>query len=241
MGRRDVNHKKAILLYIAMEDILSQAFREIYPEKEFSYTPKITFSRRFSQYNASIVKKGSFLEIRASLAWKTVNKDIFRGLLQTLLAKLFGQPEGQTYAMDLYNRFLKNVHVSIPKTATDKELEASFHRVNSQFFSDLVELSNLKWGACSARKLGSYDFQTDTISISKMLCGKDNRLLDYVMFHEMLHKKLKFSHNKMKNYFHTAEFKSWEKKFPLHNEIEQELRRLGKKKTLVSWLNERFK
>lgn len=224
-----------------MEDLITQAFTEIYPDKEFVYTPKITFSRRFSQYNASIMRRGSFLEIRASAAWKTVNNDIFRGLVQTLLVKLFGQPKAQTYAIDLYNRFLKNVHVSIPKTAADKDLEASFHRVNNQFFSGQVELTNLTWGTYSTRKLGSYDFQTDNISISKMLQGKDNRLLDYVMFHEMLHKKLKFSNKKTKNYFHTAEFKSWEKRFPLHEEIEQELKRLGKKKTLLSWVNERFK
>lgn len=224
-----------------MENLVTLAYTELYPEKELPYATKITFSPRFSQYNASIVRRGEAVEIRVSEAWKTVNDDIFRGLIQTLLVKLFGQPNAQTYAMDLYNRFLKNVHVSIPKIAIDKELGESFHRINNQFFSGQIELTNLKWGGYSARKLGSYDFQTDMISISKILQGKDNRLLDYVMFHEMLHKKLKFSNKKAKNYFHTAEFKSWEKRFPLHEETELELRKLGKKKTLLSWFNERFK
>ncbi len=225
-------------------DIIKSAFVELYPKKEFSYTTKIIFSNHFSMYNASIVKRQSSIEVRASGLWKDVAQDILFGLVQTLLVKFFGPPENETYNMKLYDQFLKNVHLSIPKKDTDKELEESFNRVGEQFLSDTVELSNLKWGTYSTRKLGSYDFQTDTIVISKALQGKDQRMLDYVMFHEMLHKKLKFSTTKSKKHFHTSEFHGWEKRFPQHEEIENELKKLGRKaskKNLLSWIGERFK
>ncbi|MBI4441094.1 SprT-like domain-containing protein [Candidatus Woesearchaeota archaeon] len=224
--------------------IIRRAFEQLYPGKEFPYTSRVTFSARFRQYNASIVRCAASLEVRASRQWEGVNQDIFTGLIQTLLVKLFGQPIQQPYTIDLYNRFIRNVHVSIPKTTSDALLEDSFVRVNGQFFSGQVELANLKWGGSSTRKLGCYDFQTDTITISQALLGQDNRLLDYVMFHEMLHKKLKFASKKMKNYFHTSEFREWEKKFPLHEEIEHELRQLGRKgvrKNLFTWFGEKFK
>ena len=224
------------------EDLIKESFVQLYPEKNFNYSPKISYSNKFSKYNASIIRRGYSLEIRASGAWKEISNDIFIGLVQTLLIKLFGQPVSQTYAMDMYSRFIKNIHISIPKIETDKVLEESFNRVNEQFFSNQLETANLKWGEYSKRRLGSYDFQTDTIKISKILGGRDNRLLDYVMFHEMLHKKLKFSNKKTKNYFHTSEFRDWEKKFPLHEEIEYELKYLGrKKKNLLVWLSEKFK
>ncbi len=223
-------------------DVIKRAFTELFPEREFPYATKLTFSGRFTAYNASVMKRHSFIEIRASRAWKGVADDIMLGLVQTLLVKLFGHVKDETYNMRLYDQFLKNIHISIQKKEPDKMLAESFNRVACEFFSNTVEMPNLRWGSCSKRKLGSYDFQTDTIVISRILLGKDLRLIDYVVFHEILHKKLKFSKTNGRKHFHTAEFRGWEKRFPQNEEIEEELKRIGRnKKTLLSWLGERFK
>ena len=84
-------------------------------------------------------------------------------------------------------------------------------------------IPNLKWGSNSLSKIGSYDFGTDTVTISTVLIGQPD-LIDFVMYHELLHKKLKFRQKNGKSFHHTKEFKKREKEYK-DPEIEQKLRR----------------
>jgi hypothetical protein len=74
-----------------------------------------------------------------------------------------------------------------------------------------MEIPNLEWGSNSKRKLGSYDYHTDTISISTIFLDSEQELLDYLIYHEMLHKKLKFNSKNNRSYHHTKKFKAKEK------------------------------
>jgi predicted metal-dependent hydrolase len=112
--------------------------------------------------------------------------------------------------------------------------------VNDYFFSGIMEKPNLVWNN-SSTKLGSYDYGSDTISITSMLRDSGKEMLDYVMYHEILHKKYKFISKSGRLYHHTKEFKSSEKIFPDSREIEQKLRALRprQRKTVQrkrSWL-----
>jgi len=61
-------------------------------------------------------------------------------------------------------------------------------------------------------------------------------LLDFVMYHEMLHKKHKFSISGVKSRYHTKEFKEDEKKFGDVKLIEKKLTIfLRKHKRKLSW------
>ena len=80
--------------------------------------------------------------------------------------------------------------MSIPKTNIDFDLKRSFDRINNQYFYDQIEIPNLCWGHFSKRKFATYDYQTDTIKFSKILQNQNIELIDYVMYHELLHKKL---------------------------------------------------
>lgn len=132
--------------------------------------------------------------------------------------------------MELYNIFLKKVHVAVPKTKKDSVLEASFLRVNERFFFGVIDIPNLEWGKGIGR-LGSYDFGTDTVSISCVL-REDLDLLDYVMYHELLHKKLKFESKNGKTRSHTRLFREKEKLFPDHAILEKRLSRVCRKNKL---------
>ena len=105
-------------------------------------------------------------------------------------------------------------------------LEKSFDRVNERYFYNLLEKTNLKWGYPSLSKLGSYEYGTDTIMISKVLENTDKEILDYIMYHEMLHKKHKFTRKNNRNYHHTPEFRKKEKEFENSKLIEKKLRNL---------------
>jgi hypothetical protein len=105
-------------------------------------------------------------------------------------------------------------------------LDASFDRVNQEYFSGFIEKPNLVWSE-GVNRLGFYDYGADTIAISRILAN-DQRLLDYIMYHEMLHKKHKFSH-KGRVIHHSRQFREDERRFrdsaALEHEIEQLVRR----------------
>jgi len=66
-------------------------------------------------------------------------------------------------------------------------------------------------------------------------------LLDYVMYHEMLHKKIKFDHTKNSKRYHTTEFRNMEKKFSNSEKCEKELSIIASKRKLTSKLLGLFK
>jgi len=130
---------------------------------------------------------------------------------------------------------MKNLHISIPKTDSDPILEESFNEVNEKYFFGLIERPNLMWHN-SIRRLGSYEYGTDTISMSRVL-DNDEELLGYVMYHEILHKKYKFHNHNGRTHHHTREFKEMEKKFDGSEEMEDRIKKLvsGKSRKRFVW------
>jgi predicted SprT family Zn-dependent metalloprotease len=213
-------------------NMAEEAFREMWPGRELSYDFSIRYSGRFKGYNANVRLCGSSITFSLSRKWREVSRDIKIGLLQELMAKILGERGKKTPNIDLYHIFLKKVHIAVPKTKKDEALAESFSRVNDYFFAGTMEMPNLAWNK-SSRKLGSYDYGSDTITISSMLKNADNEMVDYVMYHEMLHKKHKFNSKGGKIYHHTREFRSSEKAFPNSTLIEQKLRTLRPSASMV--------
>jgi len=208
--------------------IIKEAFEKLYPNKTFNYSVKLKYTARFKPYNANVRYTKNNLEFSLSKQWKHISKDIVVGLIQTLILKIFNDKK-QTINIDLYNSFIRNLHISIPKQKSDPILENSFNKVNKKYFYNLLEIPNLEWGSNSKRKLGSYDYHTDTISISTIFLDAEPELLDYLMYHEMLHKKIKFNSKDNRNYHHTKEFREKEKKFNGYNEMEKKIKDLIRK------------
>ena len=207
-------------------NIIQQAFQELYPCKELTHKVSINYSGRFKPYNANVKHGPYFLHFYLSKEWRTVSREIQIGLIQSLLVKIFkGKPN--TGYRDLYNSFIKNLSKYAKKTKSDPTLEEAFTRVNERYFNGLLDKPNLTWGQSSTSKLGSYEYQTDTISISSIFQLSNKDLLDYIMYHEMLHKKHKFHSTKTgRSYHHTKKFKQDEKEFDNHQFIEKELKKL---------------
>ncbi len=173
------------------------------------------------------------IDIRMSKQIKNVSEEIQIGLIQTLLLKVFREKKKMTTTnMDLYNAFLKNVHIAVPKEVESPLLLEKFNKLNEQFFYGLLEQPSLRWGSYSKTKLGSYEYGNDTILISKHLENAPAEYLEYVLYHEMLHKKHKFSHKNGRSLFHTTAFKNDEAQFPRSMDIEHEIPRYiaGKRK-----------
>ena len=218
--------------------MLKESVVELYDS--FPYTLKKKYSGKFRPYNANIRLRGSELTVNLSREWKGVSKDIQKGLIQSLLLKVLKKrldaKVEKTQSIELYHIFLKKVHIAAPLEVEDDVLLESFQRVNSAYFNGMMDDTSLRWGKSSFRKLGSYEYGSDTITLSTLL-QSDTLLLDYVMHHEMLHKKHKFVANKTRSFHHTAAFKKDEKKFNDWEKCENGLKMLGRKKRWFSFLD----
>ncbi len=209
-------------------DIVKEAFKGIYPDKELRHEAEINYSGKFKGYNANARLFSNKIVFNLSKNWRYVSNDIKIGLLQELMLKLFRIfNKKQTLNIELYNIFMKKIPDAVPKTKSHPLLENSFNRVNEKYFFGLVERPNLVIGN-SLQKLGSYEFGTDTVMISRMLVG-DERLMDYVMYHELLHKKQKFSSNRGRTRHHGKEFRAREKEFENAEGLEKEISKLVRK------------
>lgn len=204
-------------------NIVEEAFKELYPQRELSKNFEIKYSGRFKGYNANIRANSNSIVVSASAEWRTVSKEIKKGLIQELLVRVHNDKK-HTLAMDLYTSFIKNMSKVATRKISEPFLEKSFIRVNENMFGGVMNIPNLKWGN-GINRLGTYEYATDTITISKILAD-DLELLDYVMHHEMLHKKHKFKSKAGRSRHHTGAFLREERKYPNQKLLEKRLGRL---------------
>jgi len=213
-------------------NIAEQAFTSLFPDKEVRHEFSLKYNNKFKPYNANVRYSSTRIQFKLSKKWRTISKEIRLGLLQSLMLKVFKE-KGNSVNIDMYNSFMRHIHIAAPKEKTDIVLESSFNKVNEKYFYGLIDMTNLVWGNFSTSKLGSYEYGSDTISISRIFKDADPLLLDYVMYHEMLHKKHKFYSKNGRNYHHTSEFKKKEKEFENSEEMEKSVNMLAGRKRVV--------
>jgi len=223
-------------------NLIEESYKRLYPEKEFNYLADIKYSGKFRSFNANIRCRGNHITLNLSKDWKNIDSEITIGLVQELLIKLFkskkpweqsSQGAGKMHSffqahtknIDMYTHFIKSLHNYVPKTKNDPVLESSFIRINDRYFDGLLEKPNLEFGKRSFTKLGCYSYATDTITISSAL-KDDLELVDYIMYHELLHKKHQFYSKNGRNFHHTHLFREKEKQFPNAELLEKRLKRL---------------
>ena len=96
------------------------------------------------------------------------------------------------------------------------DLRDSFHRVNQAYFSGKLDKPHLVWSnRLTHRKFGHYQWDTDTVMLSRSLDhpGIPDLAVDYVMYHELLHKKLGAKYVQHNRIAHTGDFRKAESRF----------------------------
>ena len=157
-------------------NIAEQAFEELFPEKKNVREMRIKYSRAFKPYNCNVKYTPSSMVFSLSREWKTVSEEIRIGLIQSLLIKVFHEKK-KTMNMDLYENFMRNIGDYAAVEKSEPVLEESFERVNEKYFNGLIDKTNLCWGQNSFSKLGSYEYGSNTITLSKAL-EEDSELLE---------------------------------------------------------------
>jgi hypothetical protein len=110
------------------------------------------------------------------------------------------------------------------------DLEASFDRVNREYFGGSMPRPSLRWGrSVPSAKFGHYDYSRDTVLISSTLDRADvpEFVVDSVVFHELLHKYHGSFVSRGRNVHHTAQFSADARRFARHAEAEAFLAQLA--------------
>lgn len=108
------------------------------------------------------------------------------------------------------------------------DLDEIFAGVNREYFQMSISKPVLTWSANKTyRILGHHDATHDHIAISKSLDSSDvpRYVVEYVVFHEMLHIAHPTKHINGRRYNHTEAFKQDERKFAYFNDAERWIER----------------
>ena len=112
------------------------------------------------------------------------------------------------------------------------DLAESFDRVNARYFAGKMARPRLTWSRrLTHRKFGHYDPVRDTVMLSSSLDHDDVPafVVDFVMYHELLHKKHGMSWRQGRLEVHSPEFRKAERRFEKFDEAERVLDRLAAK------------
>lgn len=186
---------------------------------------------RFRRYSNALV-------LRASLGFINAEVDIWRALL----ASIFGRGSTRdrqfvtefTMTEDFSDILFEVESLAAPPTPTTRgrvhDLAESFARVNQLYFEGGMDQPILCWNqTLTSRKFGHYQPSRDTIMISVSLDSPEvsRMLLDFVIYHELLHKRHGCQIVNGRRISHTAAFRADERLFRDWERAEQELTRLA--------------
>lgn len=216
-----------------MAQLVHKAYYDLFLEAP-PYELYLEYNRRLAPFNANISLRRKLLKVHMNLDWKKIEHEIQIGCIQHLLQKLFKVKE-ETTNIKLYNNFIKHAHLMAPKTHAEPILVASFERINELFFGNEMEQPNLLWGQEAYRKLAHYNFHNDSIVVSSAFKNAPERLLDFLMYHELLHKHFKFEHKNGRSSYHSTAFRNAEQLYPKFGTIELELNSFLRKQRRRSW------
>jgi AcrR family transcriptional regulator len=117
----------------------------------------------------------------------------------------------------------------LPARGRHFDLDEIFARLNRRFFQNALPAARLGWSRKRSRRtLGNYDDAHRTITITRWFDSPSvpRDLVEYVVFHEMLHMRIPTARNGHRRVVHSAEFRNAEKQFPKYETAIRQLKRL---------------
>jgi hypothetical protein len=232
---------QSALFFETPEEIFARVFSEWKPRTPVP-SVQVKFCK-FANANSFIRWDEAGLQIRLADVLEGVPAQILEALANILIAKLVRRPVPRIYA-ERYRRFLnrkemrrslqliKQVRgrkfVSGPR-GDHYNLDEIFEDLNARYFHGLMARPLLGWSRKPSRvMLGHYDPSHNAIILSKLLDRAlvPHFVLEYVLFHEMLHLRFPVEHRGARRCVHTREFKEAEKQFARRKEAQEILKQL---------------
>jgi hypothetical protein len=162
------------------------------------------------------------------------SEDLLRAMAEVMFHGTSKQPIWEATSSEEYQSIqaeleaLSGVQEHTPGVYHD--LGPSFDRVNGKYFDGGLTRPRLTWSRTfTGRKFGHYDPIRDTVMVSSTLDHADVPafLVDFVMYHELLHKNLGADWRNGRQAVHTPDFKAEERRFEQYAAAEAALKILA--------------
>jgi hypothetical protein len=168
---------------------------------------------------------------------------VLEAIAYILLSKLYRKPIPQRY-QHRYRQFLNRRHVRDQVHAIRRirgrkwigtpagecfNLEEIFEDLNQRFFDGLMQRPCLSWSRASSRtSLGHFDAAHNAIIVSRIFDRPSTPrfMVEYVLYHEMLHLKYPVVHRRKRRCVHSGPFRKEERRFPRFEQAKQWLETL---------------
>jgi hypothetical protein len=208
-----------------------------YPYRELKHTWRLddgVLSFKVSDY-----MKGASEDVLESLAWFLV----CRARRKECPAGMSRMYRDHVRSSDFW-RARRQLYLSRAKSLSFKprgsarDLEAVFSYVNSKYFGDGIEKPDLAWVRESPRsRVGFYHSPLRILAVNRVLDNDriPRYVLEFVMYHELLHDTIEHVEGPFRRTAHTKEFRLREREFPKHDEAQKWLGRIvGEKAALAA-------
>lgn len=231
---------QSAILFETIEEIYGRVFKDLRPSLS---TPGITVKfHRFTNLTSNIRLVQGELLVKISDLLEEAPSHVQESLAYILLSKLFRQrPPKQM--MEVYRLYLSRQEVRGKLNTVRQErgrkllahaaghhfdLDAMFASINEQYFAASIAKPQLGWSLQQSRTiLGHYDASHHAIAISRRLDRPDipHFVIEYVLYHEMLHIKHPVEHKGATRRIHTRSFKQEEKLYARYAEAKAFLKK----------------
>lgn len=226
---------------IVPEDAFARAFRRMGLKRA---TPDFQVEfRSFAGMRSTICLHENRAQVRVSDILAEAPPLVLEALAEILLAQLFRRrPSREARECYVAYTFRPAVRQRIDEARRQRgrkrllnprgrhfDLEEMFEALNKKFFTGELPAARLGWSRKRSRRtLGNYDDAHRTITITRWFDSPSvpRNLVEYVVFHEMLHMRFPTSRNGHRRVVHSAEFRQAEKKFPKYETALRQLKRL---------------
>ncbi|CAN5118972.1 SprT-like domain-containing protein [soil metagenome] len=200
------------------------------PEIEVSFYPYIGI-------NHTIRVRDGKVFVRLAEVCRDMPLDIQKALAIILVSKLL-RKKISPHTLETYRGFIKNQELrekvlenkrtkgrKIITTAKGEiyDLDEIFSHLNQIYFDGKIKKPTLSWSARKTyRILGHHDAAHETIVVSRSLDDKKTPkyVVEFIVFHEMLHIFHPTQHRNGRRYNHTPQFRRDERKFAFFDEAE---------------------
>jgi hypothetical protein len=231
------------LLFESVEEIFLRVFRNLRPR-----TPQPQFSVQFYPYanidsTIRLNAERTRVRVRMSDVLHGAPAPVQEALAYILLAKLYRKAIPRQYH-HRYRLFLNRADIRRKALLLRQvrgrkqigspqghahDLEELFQDLNRRFFDGLLAQPRLSWSPrVSRRMLGHWDPAHNAIIISRIFDrpGTPRFLVEYILYHEMLHLKYPAEYRRQRRCVHTPAFKRDERMFPRYDEAVALLKQL---------------
>jgi hypothetical protein len=229
------------VLFESPEELYRRVFRELRPGLQ---EPAISVRHYpFTDLKSNIRLRNGLLEVKISDLLRDAPAPIQESLAYILLAKLFRQ-QPQKGMPERYRLYLGRQDVRSRLEAlraergrkvledaqgTHHDLDAIFWKVNERYFGNMMAKPRIGWSRQRSRSiLGHYDSSHYAVAVSRLLdhIAVPEYVVEYVVYHELLHVKHPVEHNAGQRRIHTRAFVAEEKLFDRFREAKEFLKGL---------------